>query len=476
MQESRVEVWDLSQDKLVTTLAGPRQDIEEIYSPPALSPDGELAAAGASDNNTYVWGLPTGALKLTLRGHVDQVKAVAFSPSGRWLASGGYDGTVRLWDVASGQQVHVITELRVAVTELLFSADSAQLRIPQAAGDPIQVFTIATGKLSSELDRQTPLDPYVAVLFQRGYSLGEPYDESNPVSFSPDGHSVAVGSHALLLWSIGSNDKPQVYEELAGYASNIAFSTDGHRLAVNTDGGSQFWGIPGAQIVFSSTRQLIMALSPNGSDVILYGNDGLTVRNIDAAQQGATWYLPIANRISEAAFSTDGHQVYVVTDDNNVIDTRDLTTGKVTRQIKLPVRNSQTWGASAFQWPLLARNNGEALKNWVELWNVDSRQMIKLELPTIDGAQPLRFSPDGSLLVALVNGQPIFWRTDTGQKVYVGDQTTSAVELAFSPDSNTLAFGSNGVASLFDISQMHAAALLPPITDAASATQTATAP
>jgi WD40 repeat protein len=40
-----------------------------------------------------------------LRGHTDEVSAVAFAPDGKLLASASKDGTARLWDLASGKEV-----------------------------------------------------------------------------------------------------------------------------------------------------------------------------------------------------------------------------------------------------------------------------------------------------------------------------------------------------------------------------------
>jgi COMPASS component SWD3 len=44
----------------------------------------------------------------TLKGHTDWVNSVAFSPDGKLLASGSADGTIKLWDVATGQEVRTL--------------------------------------------------------------------------------------------------------------------------------------------------------------------------------------------------------------------------------------------------------------------------------------------------------------------------------------------------------------------------------
>ena len=98
---SLVNVWNLA-DRSVELELHTNGDVNSL----AFSPDGQLlTAAVVQSNESMIWEIPSGNRFATLRGHVQGVAAVAFSPDGRTLATGSHDRLVKLWNLATQQEV-----------------------------------------------------------------------------------------------------------------------------------------------------------------------------------------------------------------------------------------------------------------------------------------------------------------------------------------------------------------------------------
>ncbi|MGO9920087.1 MAG: protein kinase domain-containing protein [Isosphaeraceae bacterium] len=143
------------------------------------SPDGKWIVASPGDNAIHAWEAATGKAAWILPGHKDIVSTIAISANGHLLASAGRDQTVKLWDIETGQEIRTLRGHSANIHSVVFSPD--QKRLASVSGGQYRSGTF----LPSEVkiwDTETGQE----ILTLRGRG-----SYASDVAFSPDGHAIA---------------------------------------------------------------------------------------------------------------------------------------------------------------------------------------------------------------------------------------------------------------------------------------------
>jgi WD40 repeat protein len=89
----------------------------------AITADGQRVAVSGGGKVIRLWNVASGEELTPCHGHINQVLTLAFSPDGRRLVSGGLDSQARLWDVAAGREILSLPGHRGVVHAAAFSPD-----------------------------------------------------------------------------------------------------------------------------------------------------------------------------------------------------------------------------------------------------------------------------------------------------------------------------------------------------------------
>ena len=279
------ELWEISPQH-IATLEG-HTSVQSV----SFSPDGKMLASGAEDNTVKLWDVATGENTATLEEHTSWISSVAFSPDGATLASGSGDRTIKLWDVATGENTATLEGHGVEVSSVIFSLDGATL-VSGSYDNTIKLWDIATG---------------TNIFTLQGHTEG-----INTVLFSPDGKTLASGSYdnTIKLWDIVTRRNTSTLEGHTGWVESVAFSPDGKTLASGSwDKTIKLWDVATGTNI--STFELhtdwveSVAFSPDGKTLASGSWDQTAVKLWDV-ETGHNFATLEARWVYSVAFSPDG--------------------------------------------------------------------------------------------------------------------------------------------------------------------------
>lgn len=108
-------------------------------------------ASASADKTIRLWDVATGEQKHTLTDQIwfrerygaDDFKVISFSPDGKLLVNAVSNGTIYLWDTVTGQQKKVLKGHTRWITGISFSADGRTLTSTSGDGT-VLVWDIAS--------------------------------------------------------------------------------------------------------------------------------------------------------------------------------------------------------------------------------------------------------------------------------------------------------------------------------------------
>jgi len=232
-----------------------------IHRPYDVFGNAPIGVLGRTDGSVQIWNLAAGERTTSWRAHSDEITVTSFSADGARLATGTANGQVKLWQIATREELATF-EMNTApgewgfVAQLVFSPDGKLLaggRMPSASGAVALWDTITRQRLPS---------------------LVGPGINVSAIGFSPDGRLLAAGAMSggqtaseIFLWEMPSGRR---LNSLKGHVTGIvavAFAPDGKTLATAGYDAVKFWNL--------ATQQEVASLAYRGvARSLCFSSDG----------------------------------------------------------------------------------------------------------------------------------------------------------------------------------------------------------
>ncbi len=407
-QDGRIRFWNLATGEVDREIETGEAGGHDLHWRFALHRKGKLLALAAGRLPVRIYSAETGELLNTWE-HKSDLVSVAISPDGQMLAAGGQGGDLYIWAVDSGRpifQTPIQTPLR-RVTELAFSPDGLRLAVACNRQETVSFWNLQTGKPLSEMT--TP---------HGGVAVAD---------WSADGRLLAtVGSGTDTAISFWDGETAQALGSIGGairhHIRGLDWSASQRRLMVG------FNNRVGGRELRDDSGLAVWDLRQSGNDhAPLQGNsprfsldwspDGRFV--VD--QQRAVWDMervaPMTLEIPEgfrrdvpprrSAWSPDGSLLALglrrVADDHVTVCLLTMPEGKVARQLgPFPDVGGLDFSPDRKRIAITTGNRTAKIRSTLSIYDVPSGKVLQsnpIEDAEIVGGN-LKWSPDGLMIAA----------------------------------------------------------------------------
>jgi WD40 repeat protein len=397
---NEIKIWDVATGASLRTLYG------SVF---ALLPDGKtLVWLERGEKGVNLTDVDTGRTRTILKS-VDSLEGpLAVSPDGKLVAIGeffrddkGFFSRITVAEIATEKTVQKIFPSTEFLGQINFSPDSRYLLTGYFSDEQVQIWEVASGKLSGSLK--------IAEDRNFGFNL----------AFSPDGKTVLTGGEDVIAWDFPAAKPRFTIERNRTQAQALAVSPDGKTVATGTLGGDvRLWDANNGDPIAKLPADLY-----DGVYAVTFSPDGK--------------YIAAAMGYSDGARSFPG-TIQVWEFATRKVITRIETLNDLVTSLVFSPDNQSIYSAG--------------LDRLVQRWEVPSgKRLAVYRGAATDFFQlfSLAISPDGKTIAAGGDGSildanyPVkLWDTNTGNLITtLRGHTQSVRTLTFSPDGQVLATG-----------------------------------
>ncbi len=303
------------------------------------------------------------------------------------------------------------------------------------------------------------------------------------VTFSPDGKTLAVGTHnAVQLWSVSEKKPAAVWKNGSGYARSLAFLPGGQKLVIGAYQSASVWDVASGmkERDLPKHRGFVtsLAISPDGK-LLATGCDDEAARLI-RLEDGALLKTLEHDRdpVQCVAFSADGKTLATAAGDETRV-TRpgiaklwDVESGKLIRDFEGMTKVATSVAFAANGTRLIVGSTDE--KAYV--FEVESGKPLGFFGGHSRPVTSIAMSLDGQIAITGSGGRAKgknelkLWRIADGEVLGTAEEhEAKIVALASSPDGKTVATASyDNSVRLWDVSPSSASSPQPAVTSVAA--------
>jgi WD40 repeat protein len=328
-----IKVWDLQSATELRSLRGHSDWVSSV----CFGADSRFILTASVDKTAKVWELSNEETAPPV-GHTRRLNTLAVSPNGKWLASGGEDHTIKIWDMASGQEQYTLTEHTDNVRAVAF--DSSGERLVSGGDDrKLRIWDLKTQRVLKTLDCDgtvgvivfnTKGDKFLVWYYRPGIgsqtaTTVQVYDRDGValdtfterekqiscLSFTPSGNMVALGS---TDGTVRIRDLANKGERVGGDMpvhqkgmGDLVFTPDGKKLITgDEDGEIKIWDLAKREAIKTISahkgRLFGIAMSPDGKRFVSVGPNDVRLWNVETGAQIKEWELttPVSNMVFTA--------------------------------------------------------------------------------------------------------------------------------------------------------------------------------